>query len=648
MLCRSEDSLVTTNSYDYAKRKELFEKLGDGSCKLKNFVKAIEFYCKTLEAAQLSGEKEQQLIPIYVSLYQTYIDNKQYNEALEFMRKEYELIQDEPKEAAVTLMGLGNLLDLAGKDFWEAETMFKKALNEAKKAEDLTLEKEIMRKFLKFCRKRNRINVAEMMEQEATQKGIDLNLECEDTECTEDLVELSNDFDLDLQLSSDPESSDDENKRVKKTENTARKRRPAITVKKNAKGETKLHEACINGNYQLAKMLIEQGHALNVRDNAGWLPLHEAAIHGFRDVVELLLDNGGQTAINDKGGTSCDGITPLYDAASNGNLSVVQLLLDRGAKSTVKTDFNETPLDALLRWFGDYGQNLSPSELEFYTEIKLRFEEEFKKIGVDISAKKLNTASSGYNSAPLRNSQQKRSETNFSDESENSGENSEEIKKNARMEYKNAMKSLKTSKPDQNFTRESLESKRRSAHLMTREVEVDDWLEDDLAPMRKKQKFLENNLPNVQSPLKKTPEKNFARKPSNLLLDFDSDGDKSDANDDAPNAFDVVMNAGDYLIAKPKRRNSTKSLSKPPSQPSLLDSGFSRFLGQREVYASSPAKASTSGSSLNDSSVHVIEKPMIIRVQVGDEKILVPVTNEAAGELNISWLTEEVARRYYR
>lgn len=49
-----------------------------------------------------------------------------------------------------------------------------------------------------------------------------------------------------------------------------------------------------------------QGHPVNVRDHAGWLPLHEAANHGFTEMVELLLDNGA--TINDKGGTGCEGI----------------------------------------------------------------------------------------------------------------------------------------------------------------------------------------------------------------------------------------------------------------------------------------------------------------------------------------------------
>jgi NF-kappa-B inhibitor-like protein 2 len=167
--------------------------------------------------------------------------------------------------------------------------MFKKVLDEANKADDQSLLRDVTQKNVKICRKKEKINVAEMLEENARQKGIDLNVEIDTSEFSEDIVELSNDFDLKLQLSSDPESSDNEQNRPPKTQ---RKRRPAVTVKKNAKGETRLHEACISRNYQVAKMLIEQGHQINVRDNAGWLPLHEDAIHGFRDTVELLLDNG--------------------------------------------------------------------------------------------------------------------------------------------------------------------------------------------------------------------------------------------------------------------------------------------------------------------------------------------------------------------
>jgi NF-kappa-B inhibitor-like protein 2 len=106
-------------------------------------------------------------------------------------------------------------------------------------------------------------------------------------------------------------------------ENTAkplkptRARRQTFTIKRNCKGETQLHQACISGNAILARRLIDQGHPVAIRDHAGWLPLHEASIHGHKEIAEMLLDRD-RTMLNDKGGTSCDGITPLYDACSNG------------------------------------------------------------------------------------------------------------------------------------------------------------------------------------------------------------------------------------------------------------------------------------------------------------------------------------------
>lgn len=651
---------MITNSYDYAKRKELFEKLGDGSCKLKNYTKAIDSYLKTLEAARLNGEGDQQLIPIFVSLYQTYIDIKDFEPALEYMRKEYEIIKDVPKEACATLLGLANVLDLAGKDFWDIDEMYRKALTEARKAGDSAVEKNVMQKLVKLCRNRHMISLAEIVENEAAEKGIDLTEATEDTEFSEDIGDIL-DVSLELQLSSDAESSDNEQNRPPKVSGAnTRKKRPAITVKKNAKGETRLHEACINGNYQLAKVLIDQGHLVNVRDNAGWLPLHEAAIHGHRDVVELLLDNGASSAINDKGGTSCDGITPLYDAASNGNLSVVQLLLDRGAKSTLKTDFNETPLDALLRWHGDYGHKLSATEKGFYEDIKQRLVEQCEKVGIDTASKAFNTASSGYNSAKSRNSQTSqqqrhnlRFDASFSEESEGDSPTEKEnsIKKSARSEYKSVMSRLKNPHKDQRFVIDPVETKRRSAHLVAQELDGDDWLEDDIGPSRKKQKFFnEKSLDASSSPVKvSTPVKSLLRKPSSNLLDPESDDEGVTVLDDA---FDLVMSAGGGNRNKPKRRiSSAKPPKKPSSQPSLLDAGFSRFRDLDEPTKKSPVKFSSHNSSpnesLNRSATTIPEKQLIIKVQIEDEKIIVPVNKDAANELKISWLSEEAARRYY-
>lgn len=78
-----------------------------------------------------------------------------------------------------------------------------------------------------------------------------------------------------------------------------------FVVKKNAKGESQLHTACINGSLPVVRHLLEQGHPVNVRDNSGWLPLHEACNHGYLEIVKLLLDKGA--AINDRGGIHCGG-----------------------------------------------------------------------------------------------------------------------------------------------------------------------------------------------------------------------------------------------------------------------------------------------------------------------------------------------------
>lgn len=663
-LCKAEDELLTTDTYNYAKRKELFERIGDASCKLNNYSTAIDSYLKCLEAAQLNGDGERQFIPIYVSLYQTYIDTKEYQSALEFMNKEYELIKDEPKEACVTLLALGNLLDLADKDFWEVEATYRKGLLEARKVEDKIMEKALMKRLVSFSRKRHMLSLAEILEQEAVERKIDLADSTEEMDYSEDIADICDNISLELQLSSDAESSNDEqNRQSKQTGRVARMKRSGFIAKKNAKGETKLHEACINGNYQVAKMLIDQGHALNVRDNAGWLPLHEAAIHGHRDIVELLLDNGAKGSINDKGGAECQGITPLYDAASNGNLSVVQLLLDRGAKATVRTDFNETPLDAVVNWHKLYGHKLSPAEKGFYEEIKQRLTEQCEKIGIDTSVKAANTSSSGYSSgktrkAPTSQEQGLRFKADLSDESSEEDSpaqvDTDDIKKKARLEYKSAIKGLKNSHNEQRYVPDAGGvMKRRTAHLTVQEVDLDEWLEDDIGPSKKKQKFYkENSLESSRSPLKSlTPVKSFVRTPSSVLIYSDSDGEAKNENlyckNSSLDAFDVLMNAENVSAVKKRRKNdAVKPQQRTTAQPSLLDSGFSRFVDVVEL----PQESSSNHISLNDSSFHrqqSPEKQIIIKVQIENEKVIVPVNREATNELRISWLVEEAARRYY-
>ena len=109
-------------------------------------------------------------------------------------------------------------------------------------------------------------------------------------------------------------------------------------------GRTGLHIAAINGNLQIAAILIKAKMHLEVRDPLGNTPLHLAADRNHPEVVKLLLDVGAVADAENR-----NGMTPLMIAARNGNIEIVQALLAKGA-SAKKTDF--TGRDA-LSWAAD-------------------------------------------------------------------------------------------------------------------------------------------------------------------------------------------------------------------------------------------------------------------------------------------------------
>ena len=65
--------------------------------------------------------------------------------------------------------------------------------------------------------------------------------------------------------------------------------RPKID-KRNGKGETSLHTACIKGNLEMVKDYLALGANANTQDHSGLTPLHEACQRGFLDIVKVLLD----------------------------------------------------------------------------------------------------------------------------------------------------------------------------------------------------------------------------------------------------------------------------------------------------------------------------------------------------------------------
>ncbi|KAJ3655454.1 hypothetical protein Zmor_014585 [Zophobas morio] len=104
-------------------------------------------------------------------------------------------------------------------------------------------------------------------------------------------------------------------------------------------GETPLYEACQNGYYNLAVLLVDHGANINVGTNEGSTPLHTACLHLHTSIVKFLLQSGGNVNITKK-----YGITPLHVACWSGHHDVVSLLLQNDANINLPTDDGCTPL----------------------------------------------------------------------------------------------------------------------------------------------------------------------------------------------------------------------------------------------------------------------------------------------------------------
>ena len=66
-----------------------------------------------------------------------------------------------------------------------------------------------------------------------------------------------------------------------------------------------LHSAASSRNLEAARLLLERGAPVNARQQAGWVPIHAAAQNGDRPMVELLLQHGADPKrANDQGKTS--------------------------------------------------------------------------------------------------------------------------------------------------------------------------------------------------------------------------------------------------------------------------------------------------------------------------------------------------------
>ncbi|KAM4706217.1 LOW QUALITY PROTEIN: tonsoku-like protein [Rhinophrynus dorsalis] len=346
--CHLEESLSELGEGDQQGALSAYEQLGDLYCKVGCFSKAVEYYKKQLHCAESLGRPAREIAVIHVSLAATYTDLKDYKQAEVHYRAELGLRKGNPREECKTWLNMALSLEEDGREYSEVQSCFTSALQCAREAREDSLQRQVLRRLLEVQQKR-RVPEAADTEAELHELCGGLDRESSEEEEEENSEPLQ-ESDLELSQSDDEEDLEGYDKSV------PNRRRANQWNRRNEKGETVLHRACIEGNIKLVQCLLEKGHPLNPRDYCGWTPLHEASNHGHLEIVQLLLDHG--VNVNDPGGPLCEGITPLHDALSNGNFEVAQLLIRRGASVTQKNKKGVTPLGSLQEWAHMYGKHL--------------------------------------------------------------------------------------------------------------------------------------------------------------------------------------------------------------------------------------------------------------------------------------------------
>ncbi|XP_019368566.1 PREDICTED: tonsoku-like protein [Gavialis gangeticus] len=346
---RLQEALEEAATSDLQAALGLCEQLGDLFSKHGDYRRAIEAYERQLRYAKALQRPEQELAVIHVSLAATFWDLKEHAQAMRHYEAELALRQGVPLEEGKTWLNIALVKEEAGEACPALESCLHNALDCAERAGEPRLQRQVLQHLLAVQQKEGSAEIANTLARlEALAGGsTEEEEEEEELESSEPLGES------DLELS---ESDGEEDDLDGYNKSVPSRRRINKWNRRNERGETPLHRACIEGDLRRAQLLLGQGHPLNPRDYCGWTPLHEACNHGHVEIVRLLLEHGA--AIDDPGGPGCEGITPLHDALSCGHFDVAELLIQKGASVVLRNAKGLNPLDTLKDWVNLYGRDL--------------------------------------------------------------------------------------------------------------------------------------------------------------------------------------------------------------------------------------------------------------------------------------------------
>lgn len=584
-LCRVENNLLVET--DIRVKQKLYETLGDAAVAAQCFDKGAEYYRHMLTCAEETGD---QVSISLISLAQTLKDAGRYKEALSFAQRELKLCTN-PREKCRSALFLADLLIAANASDAEIRECYTLASSSANESDRVKLRRFVARELVSYLENTNQFDEARNVRQKAgltSDAAVSSDTESEAASVESDKIGA----DICLEELSDLEAEEDVRRATKR-----RPRTGMSMIKRNAKGETQLHVACINGDVDSVEKLLSSGHSTNVRDHCGWSPLHEAANHGYVDVAELLLKHDAN--VNDPGGVSCKGITPLHDAACCGHFSMMQLLMKYGASATLKTHDGDTVLDCLEDWRDRVG-DLSPEDLTEYDMMR-------KKLSAFISVKK-------------KRKRPENAQTPAKESVRSPDKVSEVEKISAGEDYKRTIANLRSF----NKTNAVVAFKGgNDAPLVNEEqVLIDDWLEDDLGNATRKKST--SNSRRIIATGKRKSDEDIESTTKKLKLngtlqdeeylsvsDEDSAEDNAEDNDEDSAASEIIQLSEGPKGLKRKR------------QTSLISNGFIVSRSSSPMIHELQSSSRTSTASEQQQDAEYIHLRIFVKEDAFDLKIAV-------------------------
>ncbi|KAM3928619.1 tonsoku-like protein [Leptodactylus fuscus] len=693
--CQLEEMLSELTEGDQQGALCVYEQLGDLYCKVGCYRKAVESYRMQLCCAESLSRPERELAVIHVSLAATYSDLKDYRQALEHYKAELSLRRGNPREECQTWLNMAVAVEEEGQGPAEVERCLSSAIRCAREAGDAPLQRKVLRRLLAV---RQKFGAPEAADTEAELQELcggdpGESSEEEETESSEPLQES------DLEVSP---SEDEDLEGYEKT--LPGKRRANQWNRRNEKGETVLHRACIEGNSKMVRSLLEKGHPLNPRDYCGWTPLHEACNHGHLDIVQLLLDRGAH--INDAGGPLCEGITPLHDALSSGNFHVAQLLIKRGASVTQKTTKGATPLSSFQDWIHMYGKHLDQetrrdckeTERMLHDALEGRVVSSTPRPAPELQDSELFDAegseplliSPSYSSrkqpksqtehrAPrnwrlpsqededfsLHDSPPRRSSTQTSEEELPLEEDSEQLLTPLKPVKKRPRLAAPRSPSDSDVTRERIAGS-EPARLSEGGIEAYQKAMQGLGSA--KSRLLSQNLTQPE-PAPEDPEHTGALVPSDSYLGddwleddlmVDSRSRKRSRRSVGSPEVEEMEEYGDDEEAPPRREKpAPRTLSRKRCHQTKLTQIVDRAVVGRTKSSSQndlsiPRVVDSRGAApavaqpLSAAIIPSVPPPIRVRVRVQEDVFLIPIPHSDGDSREVSWLAEQASQRYYQ